>query len=236
MKGGIDTVLIRKSRGVLSHWPRNPERTKIPEDQGLAGRESRETLATSILTVGQMIPWNVSGTSCRGFSLIEVILVIAIIGILSAIAVPAYRSYLEKARSAAAVLAIGVIQRTITAYYVQTDDYPSSLADVGMDSMRDPWGNPYRYLKIAGLDSEGSKSGSGGKKSEGKGDDLGGGSGGGGSEKPRKDHFMVPINTDYDLYSMGPDGKSNEPLTAAVSRDDIIRANDGAFIGRASDF
>jgi len=46
----------------------------------------------------------------------------------------------------------------------------------------------------------------------------------------------VPINTDFDLYSMGPDGRSAPPLTAKHSRDDIVRANDGAFIGLASDY
>ncbi len=42
---------------------------------------------------------------------------------------------------------------------------------------------------------------------------------------------MVPINSDYDLYSKGPDGASQGPLTAKASRDDIIRANNGRFIG-----
>ena len=52
----------------------------------------------------------------------------------------------------------------------------------------------------------------------------------------RKDRFLVPINTDFDLYSMGADGASVGPLTSAVSRDDIVRANDGGFVGLASDF
>lgn len=52
----------------------------------------------------------------------------------------------------------------------------------------------------------------------------------------RKDHSLVPINSDYDLYSMGPDGKSQAPLTANASRDDIIRANNGAFYGKASNY
>jgi general secretion pathway protein G len=52
----------------------------------------------------------------------------------------------------------------------------------------------------------------------------------------RKDRFLVPINSDYDLYSMGKDGKSSSPLTSKNGRDDIIRANDGAFIGLASDY
>ena len=52
----------------------------------------------------------------------------------------------------------------------------------------------------------------------------------------RKDRFLVPINSDYDLYSMGPDGGSVPPLTAALSRDDIIRANNGDYFGLASGF
>ena len=46
----------------------------------------------------------------------------------------------------------------------------------------------------------------------------------------------MPINTDFDLYSMGPDGKSVAPLTAAFSQDDVVRANDGSFIGVAKDY
>jgi len=46
----------------------------------------------------------------------------------------------------------------------------------------------------------------------------------------------VPINSDYDLYSKGPDGLSLKPLTAAPSRDDIVRANNGSFIGIAADY
>jgi general secretion pathway protein G len=32
---------------------------------------------------------------------------------------------------------------------------------------------------------------------------------------------------------MGPDGQSEPPLTAAESKDDIIRANDGGYVGPA---
>jgi general secretion pathway protein G len=52
----------------------------------------------------------------------------------------------------------------------------------------------------------------------------------------RKDRFLVPLNSDYDLYSMVKDGASKGPLTAAESRDDILRANNGAFIGVAVDY
>ena len=62
------------------------------------------------------------------------------------------------------------------------------------------------------------------------------GTGNGSAGKPRKDRFLHPINSDYDLYSMGKDGESVEPLTAKKSHDDVIRANDGGFVGLAAEF
>ena len=105
-----------------------------------------------------------------GFTIIELLIVVAIIGILSAVAIPYYNSYRERVKIATCILGIGVIQKTIIAYYYEKGVYPSSLAEVGMDLEKDPWGNPYQYLKIAG--ATGSSSGSGGS---------GGGSGSGGS-------------------------------------------------------
>ncbi len=80
---------------------------------------------------------------------------------------------------------------------------------MGHANARDPWGNPYAYLNLT--------------TTKGKG-------------KARKDHSLVPLNSDYDLYSKGPDGQSASPLTAKSSRDDILRANNGRFIGPASQY
>jgi general secretion pathway protein G len=46
----------------------------------------------------------------------------------------------------------------------------------------------------------------------------------------------VPINSDYDLYSEGKDGNSAPPLGAAQSLDDVVRANDGGYVGLAANF
>ena len=45
-----------------------------------------------------------------------------------------------------------------------------------------------------------------------------------------------PLNTDFDLYSLGPDGESALALPAAPSRDDVVRAGDGAYIGLAVNY
>jgi general secretion pathway protein G len=53
---------------------------------------------------------------------------------------------------------------------------------------------------------------------------------------PRLDRFGVQVNTTYDLYSVGPDGVSSTSLNSGVSFDDVVRANDGGFIGLGSKY
>ncbi|MEJ2100912.1 MAG: type II secretion system protein GspG [Desulfobacterales bacterium] len=150
----------------------------------------------------------------EGVTLVELMIVVAIIGTLASIAIPNYITYKEKARVAAAIAEIRLIEIQIQNYHVDHQDYPERLSDIGKGIFIDPWRNPYRYLKIAGVAHTGK----------------------GKTDKRRKDHFMVPVNSDYDLYSMGRDGKSNAPFTAKMSRDDIVRANDGQFVGLASEY
>ncbi|MCA9739171.1 MAG: prepilin-type cleavage/methylation domain-containing protein, partial [Gemmatimonadetes bacterium] len=64
----------------------------------------------------------------------------------------------------------------------------------------------------------------------------GGGGGGPPSCSPRKNRFLVPLNSDFDLYSKGLDGTCVSPLTGATSQDDIVRANDGGFFGLGRNF
>jgi general secretion pathway protein G len=52
----------------------------------------------------------------------------------------------------------------------------------------------------------------------------------------RKDGELVPLNTDFDLYSLGPDGVSALALPAAPSHDDVVRAGNGAYIGLAVNY
>jgi general secretion pathway protein G len=50
------------------------------------------------------------------------------------------------------------------------------------------------------------------------------------------DRRLVPINQDFDLYSMGRDGKTAAPLTASASLDDVVRGKSGGFIGLATGY
>ena len=141
-----------------------------------------------------------------GFTIIELIIVLAIMGIIAAIASPVYVGYQTRARNGAAISDLVEISLRLDSYVGDNDIGPPSLAEVHRENYLDPWGRPYKYFNI--------------KTGQGKG-------------QMRKDRFLVPINTYYDLYSMGPDGQSVSALTAKVSKDDIIRANDGVYFGPA---
>lgn len=91
---------------------------------------------------------------------------------------------------------------------IENNRLPNRLAEPGRALSLDSWRNLYQYLNIA--DAKGKR-------------------------KLRKDKNLVPINTDYDVYSMGPDGKSVSPLTAKSSKE-VIRANDGAYYSIAADY
>ena len=144
-----------------------------------------------------------------GFTLIELLIAAAIFAVLASLAIPAYSNYRDRINRDKAITDILEISAFIKVYQDTYDALPASLADVDKGGKLDPWGNPYQYLNIT--------------TAKGKG-------------KLRKDKSLTPINSDYDLYSMGKDGKSVTPLTAKASQDDIIRARDGQFVGLASDF
>ncbi len=144
-----------------------------------------------------------------GWTLIELLYVLAILGTLVAIATPQLRGYRDKARVARAAGDIEAIQADLAGHELLGAGLPETLAEIGRGSILDPWGNPYQYLKFPSGLVPGSA---------------------------RKDMFLIPINTSYDLYSMGEDGQSQAALTVPVSKDDVIRANDGGFIGLASKF
>ena len=52
----------------------------------------------------------------------------------------------------------------------------------------------------------------------------------------RRDRYMFPLNTDYDLFSLGPDHRTATSLGESVGLDDVIRANNGGFFGPASEY
>jgi len=152
-----------------------------------------------------------SQSTGAGFTLVELISVVAIIGILAALAIPAYGAYITKAQIGRTIAEIRTLEKEITIYQTDEGHLPNTLQDIGRDALMDPWGTPYQYLRIADGDIKG-------------------------KGKLRRDRAINPLNTDYDLYSMGPDRKTSTNLNAKDSLDDIVRARDGAFIDLADKF
>jgi len=153
-----------------------------------------------------------SKTHMKGLTLVELLLIVAIIGTLLSVAVPSTSNMIHRARVSKACSDITVMNQKLTDHLMDYGELPETLQGVDPPILTDPWGNPYQYLVILGK----SKS------------DISG--------KWRKDRFLVPLNYDFDLYSMGKDGESVAPLTSDASYDDIIRANNGDYIGLASKY
>ncbi len=139
----------------------------------------------------------------------ELLVIVAIIGTLATLIVPAVTQHLQRTVVRRTVMDINKLSFEISAFERLQGRYPTSLDELESGSYFDRFGNPYQYLPSTSKDWKG---------------------------KARKDRFLVPLNSDYDLYSMGPDGLSVSPLTAKASRDDIVRANDGRYVGPASEF
>ncbi len=146
-----------------------------------------------------------------GITLVELLLVVVIAAVMAAIAIPSYSKYLTRAKNSQAMKDIAELALAIDRYYTKNSTYPATLADLdGSLPTTDPWGNAYGYLPI----------------------DI---------DPPpvpgaiRRDKDMNPLNSDYDLYSKGPDGETQKALTAAKAKDDIVRAGNGGFIGLASE-
>jgi general secretion pathway protein G len=145
----------------------------------------------------------------RGFTIIEIVIVLAIAAVIAAVALPRFQDYSERTRVFQAVTDIGAMNVELTTRMNDTHAAPADLSEIGAAGKLDPWGRPYVYQNLAVKGAIG---------------------------KARKNKNLVPINTYYDLYSMGKDGASSGPLTAGPSRDDVILANDGKFIGLASNY
>lgn len=133
---------------------------------------------------------------------------LAVVTIIGALAAIALPKSREAIDRARVARAIGDIEAIGVDLDAQ-DTLPDNLSFFG-PVREDPWGNPYQYNKFP--DGKGAPPGA------------------------RKDRFLVPINSYYDLYSLGKDSTSSPPLTAKNSQDDIVRANDGGYIGLASKY
>lgn len=109
-------------------------------------------------------PWTMSKPSQAGFSLMELLVVLAIMGLLAIITVPQVIKYLDGAKLTTARSAIDGFSTSLDLYRIDVGRYPTSEEGLealiarpenveGWDgpyikkkaSLTDPWGNPYQY-------------------------------------------------------------------------------------------
>jgi general secretion pathway protein G len=147
----------------------------------------------------------------QGYTLLELMFAVIVVGLLAAIAVPSYARILEQQKIQQGERDLRLLGLRIENYRTQHGTPPDNLNQLNMTLPKDPWGRDYQFLNfsaaIPGING-----------------------------LIRKDHNLHPLNSEFDLYSMGADGDSEAPLTAAASRDDIIWARDGDFVGLAADY
>jgi general secretion pathway protein G len=143
----------------------------------------------------------------HGFSLIELLVVTVILAVLASFAVPAYYKLLDRAKTSGCISELRTLEKEIVGFAAENRVYPNSLADLGLGLISDPWGNAYQYRNHANGDP------------------------------PRLDMLgILPLNTDFDIFSLGKDGLSMPKISEAVSLDDVVRAGDGNWVGLGENF
>ncbi len=150
----------------------------------------------------------------RGFTILELMIVLVIASILAVAAQPIIvggidckkqkiTGFITRAKVNGAIGDVGAayLRLKIKTEFIQG---PVDLGKIDLGN--DRWGNPYQFLDHSTVEGHGKK---------------------------RKAWSQVPVNSQYDFYSMGPDGETATPMTSEPGGDDIVIANDGQYVGVA---
>lgn len=158
---------------------------------------------------GRINPRAGTAVDNKGFTLVELILVVVIIGILAAVSIPMYSEQVNRAKARRAMSEIRTLHTEISSYSSENGGAnPSSLAAINREGFLDPWRKPYVYYNFAGpaLPPPAAPS-------------------------PLMDPLnSYSLNTDYDLYSLGRDGVTAIVGSDPEALDDIVRFNDGIHV------
>jgi general secretion pathway protein G len=142
-----------------------------------------------------------------GFTLVETLVCVAALGMIANAAASQILTQLEQHRIERATDDIVGIENAIEQYRASHHRLPDSLGQLATQVPQDPWGRSYEYLNFSVGDAA------------------------------QQRHFNgLPINSEYDLYSRGSDGRTDPNVRMEAARNDIVRARDGGFVGLARDY
>ncbi|HEZ5511280.1 TPA: pilin [Neisseria meningitidis] len=85
----------------------------------------------------------------KGFTLIELMIVIAIVGILAAVALPAYQDYTARAQVSEAILLAEGQKSAVTEYYLNHGKWPGDNSSAGVASASDIKGKYVQSVEVA---------------------------------------------------------------------------------------
>ncbi|EPH8146988.1 pilin [Neisseria gonorrhoeae] len=85
----------------------------------------------------------------KGFTLIELMIVIAIVGILAAVALPAYQDYTARAQVSEAILLAEGQKSAVTEYYLNNGEWPENNASAGVASSDKIKGKYVQKVEVA---------------------------------------------------------------------------------------
>jgi len=153
--------------------------------------------------------WRGRAEDGRAITIVELLIFGAIVVTLTGIGLPMYQKYRNNTNTAKAIVDIRTLEHEVYTYEGFNGKLPDLLQEAEPVNILDPWKRPYQFLNTTT------------KK---------------GPAKARFDKLFKPLNTDFDLYSLGTDGQTEENLDKKVSLDDIVRALNGQFVGLASEY